>query len=152
MSRIPHPGSLDLGPIDQVAYVVHDLERTLPHYEAVFGPFDVQEYAMQGATYRGKPADCRLRIAFNRSSSVEIEIIQVLEGETPHTEHLRTHGEGLHHVRFRVDDLDPKLAALEAAGYETIFFQRLGPTIAFAYAQARDGMGTGLIELLQMPA
>ena len=40
-----------------------------------------------------------------------------LEGETPHSEHLREHGEGLHHVRFRTDDLD---ATLEQLGIDDI--------------------------------
>ena len=30
---------LGLGPIDQVAYIVEDMERAIPRYEALFGPF-----------------------------------------------------------------------------------------------------------------
>ena len=35
--------ALGLGPIDQVGYVVRDLEASLPRYEALFGPFEVAE-------------------------------------------------------------------------------------------------------------
>jgi len=144
-------GDLGLGPIDQISYVVEDLERALPRYAAMFGPFRVGVSPLPDCTIRGRQADCVLRLAVNDASPVEIELIQVLEGDTTHAEHLRQHGEGLHHVRFRVDDLDPKLAQLEAAGYRTVFHKRFGPTIAFAYLESPAEIGGSVIELLQMP-
>lgn len=142
---------LGLGPIDQVAYVVEDLERALPHYEALYGPFEVGTSALADCTIRGALADCTLRLAVNRSGPIEIELIQVLDGDTCHAEHLREHGEGLHHVRFRIGDLEPKLAQLEAAGYRTVFQKRLSPTIAFAYLESPAETGGSVIELLQLP-
>ena len=143
--------TLDLGPVDQISYAVENLEHSLPRYEALFGRFRVSEASLKDVTYRGKQIDCRLRLAITQSGPIEIELIEVLEGETPHTEHLRTHGEGLHHVRFRAEHLDPKLAALAAAGFETIFYKRFGPTVAFAYAEAPAELGRSVIELLEMP-
>ena len=141
---------LGLGPIDQVAYVVENLERALPRYEAMFGPFQVATYEMKDCTIRGRSADCALRLALNNSGPVEIELIEVLAGETPHSEHLKQHGEGLHHVRFRVGDLEPKVAALEAAGYRTLMQKRFDPTLAFAYLESPREIGGGVIELIQM--
>lgn len=148
--RADGSGALGLGPIDQVAYVVADLERALPRYEALFGPFEVGTSPLPGCTIRGREADCVLRLAVNRSGPVEIELIQVLEGDTPHAEHLRAHGEGLHHVRFRVERLEPKLAELEAAGYRTVLRKRFGPTVAFAYVETPAELGSSLIELLEL--
>jgi len=142
---------LGLGPIDQVAYVVENMDRALPRYEQMFGPFQVTDYEMKGCTFEGRPCDCTLRIGLNGSSPVEIELIEVLAGDTPHSEHIKQHGEGLHHVRFRVDDLEPKVAALETAGYRTVFSKRLDPTMAFAYLEAPPEIGGSVIELLQMP-
>jgi len=102
-------GDLALGPIDQVAYVVEDLERALPRYEALYGPFQVSDSPLSGVRCRGGVIDCVLKNALNRSSPVEIELIQVMQGDTPHTQHLRQHGEGLHHVRFRVSGLEARL-------------------------------------------
>ena len=141
----------ELGPIDQVAYVVEDLDRALPGYEALFGPFQVAELPLQDCTIRGRVGDCRLKLAVNRSGPVEVELIQVLEGETPHTEHLRARGEGLHHVRFRVDDLDAWIRRLGERGFETIFSKRFGPTVAFAYLETPESLGGSVIELLEMP-
>lgn len=140
-----------LGPIDQVSYVVADLERALPRYQALFGPFRVGEAPMPGCTIRGKDADCVLKVAVSEAGPVEVELIQVLEGETTHSEHLRAHGEGLHHVRFRVASLDDKRAELEADGFETVLFKRFGPGVAVAYLETPAELGGSVIELLEMP-
>lgn len=142
----------DLPPIDQVGYVVEDMERALRHYGALFGPFEVMRSPLGGVEYRGRKIDCVLELAIAHSGPLEIELIQVLEGETPHTEHLREHGEGLHHVRFRVAGLEAKLAELGEAGFETIFYKRFegAGNIAFAYVEAPDAHGRSVIELLEM--
>jgi 4-hydroxyphenylpyruvate dioxygenase-like putative hemolysin len=142
---------LGLGPIDQVSYVVENLEKALPHYEAIFGPFDVGESPLVDCTIRGVQADCKLKLAVNNSGPLEIELIQVVEGDTSHSEHLRAHGEGLHHVRFRVQGLDSKLEKLEKAGFETVFYKRFGPTVGFAYLETPAEMGGSVIELLELP-
>jgi methylmalonyl-CoA/ethylmalonyl-CoA epimerase len=144
--------TLDLGPIDQVSYVVSDLERALSRYEALFGPFQVAEAVLPECTILGRRADCRLKHAVNQAGPVEIELIQVLEGETPHSEHLQAHGEGLHHVRFRVDGLDARLRDLEARGFTTVFFKRFGPGAAFAYLETPPETGRSVIELLELPS
>ena len=144
-------GQLGLGPIDQVAYVVADLDAALPRYESIFGPFEVGESPLTDCTIRGRVADCKLKLAVNRSGPLEIELIEVLEGETTHSEHLLRHGEGLHHVRFRVSDLDAKLASLTSEGFETVFYKRLGPTVAFAYVESPESLGRSVLELLELP-
>ncbi len=151
MSESSIAGRLGLGPIDQVAYVVRDLDAALPTYEALFGKFTVGESPMSGVIFRGKEISCTLKLAVNNDGPVEVELIEVLEGDTPHAEHLRKHGEGPHHVRFRIEDIDETIKTLEAEGYRNIFYKRFGPTIAFAYLEAPDAIGQSLIELLEMP-
>jgi methylmalonyl-CoA/ethylmalonyl-CoA epimerase len=142
---------LGLGAFDQVGFVVEDMDRALPRYEALYGPFRVGEAPLQEVTFRGKVSDCKLKLALNTQGPVEIELIQVLEGDSPHSEHIREHGEGLHHIRFCVPKLDEALEKLEAEGYETIFFKRFGPNLAFSYSEAREGPKVGVIELLESP-
>ncbi len=144
-------GRLGLGPVDQVSYVVQDMERALPLYEAIYGPFDVGVAPIPDCEIWGKPASCKLKVAVNHSGPLEIELVQVLEGETPHSEHLERHGEGLHHVRFRVDRVEDTLAKLRAEGFESVFFKRFGPTVAFAYVALPSATAGSVIELLEMP-
>jgi methylmalonyl-CoA/ethylmalonyl-CoA epimerase len=140
-----------LGGIDQIGYVVEDLSASMPHYEALFGPFETYETVLEDAQFRGEPISCKLKIATNNSGPIEIELIEVMEGETPHSEHLREHGEGPQHVRFRVSGIDDKIAELESAGYKNIFFKRFSPEIAFSYLESPGQMGGKLVELLEMP-
>ncbi len=141
--------TLGLGPIDQVGYVVHDLEASLPLYEALFGPFEIMDAPLDGVLFRGKEISCHLKIAINKSGPVEVELIQVLEGETPHSEHLRRCGEGPHHVRFIVDNLDEKEAELAHFGYRSVFRKRFGPHLAFAYVETPESIGPSMIELFE---
>ena len=69
-------GRLGLGPIDQVAYAVANMDRALERYEAIFGPFEVQEAMMEGCVVCGRTADIRLLYAVNRSGPIEVELIQ----------------------------------------------------------------------------
>ncbi|GAF80790.1 unnamed protein product [marine sediment metagenome] len=141
-----------LPPVEQVGIVVKDMERAMEYYSSTFGwgPFQVMELEMKGATYRGQPCDCRLKLAFARSGPIEIELIQVLEGETPHTEFLREKGEGLQHLRFSVDDIDGTLAKLAKEGIEPVFqhsYPEIG--ISFAYLNT-DKIGGVMIELIEI--
>ena len=67
-------GTLDLGPIDQVSYVVADLERALPRYEALYGPFRLGETPLADCTIRGRSADCTLKVAVNNAGPIEVEL------------------------------------------------------------------------------
>jgi hypothetical protein len=131
---------LDLPPIDQVGWVVADMDRALANFETIFGPFRVGEARIEGALYRGRPADVTLKLATTRSGGIEIELIQVVEGESPHREFVEQRGDGLHHVRFRVTGIDGKLAELAASGYETIWYKRINDEIAFAYVEEAGGV------------
>lgn len=139
------------GKIDQIGYVVTDLDTSLPQYEALYGAFKVGEVPLDGVMCRGEEISCRLKIATNNDGPIEIELIQVLEGETPHSEHLREHGEGLHHVRFRISEIESKMAELESAGYENVFWKRFGPGLAFTYMTSPEELGGALIELFESP-
>jgi len=151
-AMVEDPGTdLGLGPIEQVAYVVEDMDRAVEYYSALFGPFQVSDQKMEGCTYRGRDADISLRMAVNHSSPVEIELLQPVEGQSPLTEHLEKSGEGLHHVRFRTDGIDAKLEELGARGFETLLYKRFGPGVAFAYIETPSEYGGIIIELLELP-
>ena len=47
---------------------------------------------------------------------VFIELVEVLEGESPHTDFLRAHGEGMQHVAFSVTDIRQTVDDLKGEG------------------------------------
>jgi catechol 2,3-dioxygenase-like lactoylglutathione lyase family enzyme len=141
-------GGVELPPIDQVGYVVRDLEATLERYAHVFGPFTRMDSPLEGVLYRGKPTDVHLELAFGTDGHIEMEFITVKSGASPHSEFLAAGREGIHHIRYRVPDCDATLEALRAEGFEPIWYHDMG-FAKWAYLEhaSRDGV---LIELLQM--
>ena len=142
--------NLGLPPVYQVGFVVRDLDAALAKYEPLFGPFMLQDYGVQSAVYRGRPCDYVLKTAFGRSGNLEIELIGWVSGECPQREFLEQGREGMHHLQFRVDDVDAWITKVRAVGYEPIWYSRLSPEIAYAYLERTDD--PLIIEFLQFPA
>jgi methylmalonyl-CoA/ethylmalonyl-CoA epimerase len=129
---------LELPPIDQVGFVVRDMEAALKLYEPLFGPFSTMDSGEFEYDYRGEKDVSSLKLAFGRSGEVEIELIQWVSGRTPHKEFIDAGREGMHHLRFRVDNLDEKLVEAQAFGYHSIWQTRYGEGLAVAYLE-REG-------------
>ncbi len=106
--------------MSHIGIVVRDLDEAMDYYSSVFGlrPFTTEIYDLKSFIYRGKAA-----IAYSRS--VFIELVQVLEGETVHTEFLREKREGLQHEAFLVRNLDEKLNELAKFGIEPVMRLRV---------------------------
>lgn len=138
-----------LPPLSQIGIVVSDIDRTAAFYHSTFGigPFAIiPEVKFEGAILRGRPTSTSIKVAFAQSGSVQIELIQPLEGESIYAEFLAAKGEGLHHLGFEVDDFDGQLAAFKSKGIEPIFWHNMG-WMAFAYL-GTDSIGGVMIELL----
>lgn len=141
---------VELPPIDQVSYMVHDLDDAVARFSVLFGPFTTMRFDNAGARYRGEPHDVDMKIAFGRSGSLEIELIEHVSGESPHKDWIEEHGESMFHVRFMVEDVDAKLEELARHGYETIWYNEMpGTNIKYAYAQAPPAQGGLIFELGQ---
>lgn len=138
---------LDLPDLNQVGFVVRSMEQALVLYEPLFGPFSTMDPGPMSYNYRGAEEECDMRLAFGKSGDVEIELIEWVSGGCPHKEFLDAGGEGMHHLRFIVQDLDSKVAEAEALGYEAIWGKRYGEGLAVAYLErASDPLVIELFE------
>ena len=111
-SSTPSPDTrLDIGPLVQVGIVVRNAEEAVAAWRTRFKLDDPKfidwpttpEMA-KTATYHGKPANFRMRLAFLHAGPVQIEFIEPLEGNNIYSDFLAEHGEGTHHILFEVDD------------------------------------------------
>jgi methylmalonyl-CoA/ethylmalonyl-CoA epimerase len=126
---------LDLPDLDQVGFVVRDLQQALALYEPLFGPFSTMDPGPMTYNYRGAQEECNMRLAFGKSGDVEIELIEWVSGGCPHKEFLDAGREGMHHLRFIVDDLDTQVDAAQAVGYQAIWRKRYREGMAVAYLE-----------------
>ena len=112
------PQPIKLGDVIQVGLVVKDLRESMERYWKLLGigPWNIYTYAppmLREATVRGKRVDYSMRLAHAMAGSVQIELIQPLEGPSIYAEHLAQKGEGLHHIQSRIENIEEVLAAFE---------------------------------------
>jgi methylmalonyl-CoA/ethylmalonyl-CoA epimerase len=132
---------LQLPGVGQIGVVVEDIDRAIAFYESAFGlgPWDIREVGAPNVWDRGQEKPIKARLAFATVGGVEIELIQILEGDSMHLEFLREHGEGLHHLGFFVKDFQAKLEQAKAMGFEVLQVDPFGQ--AYAYLDTRQPGG-----------
>jgi hypothetical protein len=151
------PSSLDvdLPELSQVGLVVTDLEASMEQYAGLLGvsPWSVFRFEppeLADTTYRGERTDQRWRLAIADTGTIEIELIEPIEGDNSYTAHLDEHGPGLHHVAcFAFDDPAGVVDQFEAGGVELLqsgVYQGGG----FWYLDTREELGT-ILEVVEPP-
>jgi methylmalonyl-CoA/ethylmalonyl-CoA epimerase len=139
---------LKLPEVGQIGVVVEDLDRAIAFYESTFGlgPFRIQEAEAPNVWDRGEEKHIKARLGFTTLGQVEIEFIHIIEGDSVHLEFLREHGEGLHHLGFRVKDFQAKLEQAKAMGFEVLQTGPLGRFYAYLDTRRCGGIIVELIE------
>jgi catechol 2,3-dioxygenase-like lactoylglutathione lyase family enzyme len=114
-------------PGDLVAYhvgiVVHDVEAVALAYQRMLGVdrWRTHELAVPKVPFDARSTNARLKIAFGRGAGLTFELIQVLEGRTPHLDFLEKHGDGVQHIGFWTPDVRAAVErAVEAGGRVTL--------------------------------
>lgn len=127
----------DLPRIAHVGIAVADLEAALAFYKDVLGIVPHPPETVDGATILSLPM----------GDSV-VELLAPLHPESPIGRFLARRGPGIHHICYRVADLDAALEACRAAGYRLVDeVPRTGVAgrrIAFVHPTATAGI---LLEL-----
>lgn len=129
------PKQLNLPDLNQVGFVVRNMTQAIALYEPLFGPFSRMDPAPMTYDYRGVQEECVIRLAFGKSGDVEIELIEWVSGGCPHKEFLDAGREGMHHLRFIVDDLNSQVKAAASLDFKVIWGKRWGEGLAVAYLE-----------------
>jgi methylmalonyl-CoA/ethylmalonyl-CoA epimerase len=127
-------------PLDHVAIAVESIAATLPTFESLLGTSGspVELLASQGVS-----------VVFVGAGAGRIELIEPTGPQTPVGRFLARRGPGLHHIAYRVPDLERALAQFAADGIELIDqVPRTGAhghRVAFLHPRSTGGV---LIELV----
>jgi methylmalonyl-CoA epimerase len=127
--------------IDHVGVAVADLDQALSLYERTFGMPMVHRETVDS---RGVEA------ALLEIGEGHVELLRPLGPETVVGRFIAKRGEGLHHVAYRVEDIDASLARLKETGIELIDSEaRIGirrSRVAFLHPKATGGVLTELVQ------
>jgi methylmalonyl-CoA/ethylmalonyl-CoA epimerase len=125
--------------IAHVGIAVSDLDAALAFYRDVLGLVPHPPETADGADIVSLPF-----------GDAEVELLASTDPSSPISRFLARRGPGIHHICYRVPDLDAALTACRAAGYrlvdETPRRGAGGRRIAFVHPKATAGM---LLELTE---
>ena len=129
------------GLIDHVGVAVDDLDAALALYEGSFG---------MPVAHRETVEEQGVEAVLLDVGDCHVELLRPLGPETPVGRFLDRKGPGLHHVAFRVDDIDATLADLREQGIELIdSTPRVGirnSRVAFVHPRATGSVLTEIVE------
>jgi len=138
--------------INQISITVSDLDRAVKFYSDVFHVAEwkifTPEYAER--TLKGKPGNFRIKVAVTQLENLELELVQLLEGEIVNGESIQTHGGGLHHVATFVTDIGECIMRMKKLGFEVVQSGKR-PGAEFAYLQNTEERSI-IIEVLKRSA
>lgn len=157
-----HTNSLiKVGPVSHIGIVVEDLDAAVQFYSEVFGvgPFEIVEFDAASTDYFksfGEFAKPKFRAGLCHSGNFFIELVQVTEGKTIHTQFFDRHGEGLQHLCFMVENTDEALKSLKTRGIEPVLDYQFSSgegsertTVREVYLNTAEFSGGTTIQLLE---
>ena len=129
--------------LDHVGVAVADLARASEAWRPLLGPADgpPEEVPSQGVT-----------VAFFAGGSVHVELLEPRSPQSAVGRFLERRGEGLHHLAFRVPNVDRQLAQLVQLGQKVV--DTVGRTgargrrVGFAHPASFGGV---LVEFVEAP-
>ena len=138
--------------ISQIGIVVPDMDKAIKFYEEVMGigPFNVLPREPETCILHGEETHFQLKTGFAFLSGLQLELIQVMEGTSAHSEFLEQnpHG-GMHHVAIYVEDLEGDIQKYANAGVKLIARGEYMRS-KWAYLDSTEQSGL-LMELIELP-
>lgn len=127
--------------IDHIGIAVNDLESAMKFYR------DTLQLEFKGVEV---VEEQKVKVAFFPVGESKLELLEPTTGDSAVRKFIDKRGQGVHHLAFRVENLEEKLAALKEQGVALIDekprYGAGGAKIAFIHPKAAGGV---LIELCE---
>src|SRR3546814_7236603 len=117
------------GPIQQIAYVVEDIDASIQHWMQFtgVGPWTVYRNTTMLGHCRGIATTVQMHAALSYQDQMQIELIQVTSRTPSPYQDASGHPLiGMHHIARHSHDLDADIAAAQARGLRTAFSASTG--------------------------
>lgn len=127
--------------IDHIGIAVDRLDRACPFYTDILGLSVLEVEHVQ---------DQKANVAFLPITDSELELLETTELDGPIGKFIKSRGEGIQHIAFRVENIEESLAELKEKGVRLIDEKPRpgagGAKIAFIHPKESHGV---LVELCQ---
>jgi len=123
--------------IDHLGIAVKNLDESVAYYESALG------LHCHG---REEVESQKVKTAFFSAGDVHIELLEPTSDDSPIAKFLEKNGEGIHHVAFRVDDIEGQLKQAADSGvrliHEVPFEGAANKLVAFLHPKSTHGVLT----------
>ena len=127
--------------VDHIGIAVNDLNKIKEFYKKIF---EIHY------SYEEELRDNKVKVVVFKVGESNIEYLEPLTDDSPIKKFLETRGEGIHHIAFKVNNLEEKLRILKEKGVNLIDekprFGSHNKKIAFIHPKSTFGV---LIELVE---
>jgi methylmalonyl-CoA/ethylmalonyl-CoA epimerase len=96
--------------VDHIGIAAHNRERFIELFKSL-------GFALQ---MEGIAETYGVRCSFISLGNVDVELVDPVSENNPLVDFLDSHGDGLHHLAFEVDNLEAEIKDFEARGYQMI--------------------------------
>ena len=134
--------------LHHLSLVVHDLDATVAYLDKLgFGPwFDyppISEYVMLEGMNREEFEKTRIRCT--QIGPVVLQVIDPPPGESEYRRFLDTHGPGIFHLGFEVEDVEAAEAEVSGKGLESLMRGQRENGSGFCYFDSAGDVGMTLL-------
>lgn len=134
--------------IHHICLVVRDIEEKIKYYESIgIGPWKeyppLSDYTdIEAPNIEGFMS---LKYMVAQVGDVQIQLVQPSKVDSPQKRFLDTHGEGVYHIGFVVDDVNKREAAAKKKGLKVLSRGRRPDSSGFNYFDTKEEAGVVLL-------
>ena len=129
--------------IDHIGIAVKDLDKQIKIYSDILGIIPGKAEIIE---------EQKVTIAMFPVGDIRIELLQATSDDSPIAKFIKKRGEGVHHIAYRVEDIDDQLKKLKENNFVLIDEQPKigaeGNLIAFVHPQSTSGVLTELCQVI----
>lgn len=144
-------GVWELARFDQVGVAVRSVDQAVRFMKAWFGiEFITLEMPRAKAFLRGKEVEFVTKIGIAKVGNMDLELMEIVEGDHLVKEFLQKKGPGIHHLGVYVDDLNAAVQEWCRAGGSVVQKTAHPDGIGTAYLDTEAELGSLYVELIKL--
>ena len=110
---------LKIEKVDHVCLIVNDIKKSIERVSKTFDipPVEIEEYSSIAMLKGKKIGNYKLKLAMVKiAENMILEFLEITGGKSVEQDWVKRHGETIHHIAIKVDDMEEEAAKWESRG------------------------------------